>query len=84
MKSTILKQNDKLLINQDFIENLTQRGICHRLIWRLGETCKVSELSEWSTVKVYKGLWSVWIDNSLAESMYYENNSSKSQNRRVF
>jgi hypothetical protein len=72
MKSDILKQGDKLLITQEFLDNLSKRGVCHKMIWRLGETCKVSELSEFSTVKVYRGIWDVWIDNTLAENMHID------------
>ena len=72
MKSEILKQGDKLLITQEFLDNLSKRGVCHKLVWRLGETCKVVELSEFSTVKIIKGIWTTWIDNNLAEEMHID------------
>jgi hypothetical protein len=70
MKTNKLNKGDTLLITQDFLNDNFKRGNAGvSSVWVLGETCKVCDLSDYSTVRVHRGLWSIWIDNNLAESM---------------
>lgn len=75
MKSKILNKNDKLLVTQEFLEHLVKVGNNSKMsncIWKLGDIAKVDKLSDYSTVRVYRGIWSIWIDNNLAEQMRTE------------
>lgn len=70
MKSQILKNGDRVLITQDFIDNIVKRGMAFSSVWKLDDTAKVCETTDYSQVRIYRGIWSIWIDNDLAESMY--------------
>ena len=72
MKSEVLNIGDKVLINHDFIDQLIRMGNSDKTInriWELGKTATIIKLSDYSTVKVVRGIWSTWIDNNIAEQM---------------
>lgn len=69
MKSQILNKGDKVLITQEFIDNLSKMNCFNKTIWRVGESATVYELSDYSTVRIYRGIWDVWVTNPIAENM---------------
>lgn len=72
MKSEILKRGDKVLITHDLIDHLIRvgnPGVVVNRIWEVGKTATIEKLSDYSTVRIVRGVWSVWIDNNIAESM---------------
>ena len=72
MKSEMLKEGDKVLVTQDFLEAQAKLNCINRTIWRLGDVATVDKLSEFSTVKIRRGIWSLWITNPLAENMHLD------------
>lgn len=73
MKSQILKQGDKVLITQDFIDQMSKLNpMYNKTIWRLGEVATIDDVSEFSTVRIYRGLWNTWVTNPLAEEMHVD------------
>ena len=69
MKSQILKRNDELLITDELINHFKAVGNPVISIWNIGGIARVDKLSEYSTVRIRRGHWSIWINNDIAESM---------------
>lgn len=70
MKSEILKLGDKVLITQDFIDRMSRvNPQYNKTIWKLGTVATIDRITEFSTVRIYKGIWSIFVTNDLAESM---------------
>lgn len=69
MKSEILKVGDKVIITQDFLDEFIRIGKPLTSIWRVGDTAKIVELSDYGTVKLCRGIWSVWAVNHIVEDM---------------
>lgn len=70
MKSQILKKGDRVLITLEFLDNIVKRGMAFSSVWKLDDVAKVCETTGYAQVRIYRGIWSIWIDNDLAESMF--------------
>lgn len=69
MKSAVLKIGDKVSITQEFIDENERIGNKLTSIWKIGDTAKIVDMTDFSTVRVCRGIWSVWVTNSIAENM---------------
>lgn len=70
MKSKTLNPGDKVLITQDFIDRMIKvNPQYNKTIWQLGTVATIDRITEFSTVRIYKGIWSIFVTNDLAEEM---------------
>jgi len=69
VKSEILNKGDKIIITQEFIDNNIKIGNTLTSIWKLGSIATVCEIDEYSRIRLYRGMWSVWTTNPIAENM---------------